>query len=90
MKLVLGEKKDEKVETDAITMMACKMYGYDAHRRNDIDPITPAQLAFYSMALGAVCKDPHSFYGHNLVGKSLKCKVESQRIHACKEFPRSL
>jgi len=38
--------------------------------RKDIDPITPESLAFYALALGAACKDPHNFYGHNLVGES--------------------
>lgn len=37
--------------------------------RRDIEALTPAKVAFFALAVGAACKDPHNFYGHNLIGE---------------------
>jgi len=34
------------------------------------EPVPPARLAYYALALNAICRDPREYYGHNLVGKS--------------------
>ncbi|OXA60608.1 Glutamate--tRNA ligase [Folsomia candida] len=35
--------------------------------RRETESLTPARVAFYALALGGSCRDPHNFYGHNLI-----------------------
>lgn len=37
--------------------------------RHHEPPISPGRLAQYTLALGAICKDPRDFHGHDLISK---------------------
>ncbi|CAB3369978.1 Hypothetical predicted protein [Cloeon dipterum] len=45
--------------------------------RHHEPPISPGRLAQYTLALGAMCKDPRDFHGHDLISLLLRHEPES-------------
>jgi hypothetical protein len=44
--------------------------------RHHEPPISPGRLAQYTLALGAICKDPRDFHGHDLISKHTAARAD--------------
>ncbi|CAG7836246.1 unnamed protein product [Allacma fusca] len=50
-----------------LTVKQLELELLDKLLRHSVDPVTPARVSYFSLALNGACKDARNFYGHNLV-----------------------
>ncbi|KAF4520042.1 hypothetical protein B566_EDAN008330 [Ephemera danica] len=48
-----------------------------AHKWHHEPPVSPGRLAQYTLALGALCRDPRDFHGHDLISLLLRHETDS-------------